>query len=109
MIDSAPVPITHIDIMSLISAIPVDCFMKKFLVPYMLAPRPHTLEYFQMASGSGGLRELGRAYRSGNLLPSNALAASARLQRLTSHLNIFITECTENAQSAPEGTPETPT
>lgn len=53
-----------------------------------------------MASGSGGLRELGRAYRSGNLLPSNVLAASARLQRLTSHLNIFVTECTENAQSA---------
>ena len=63
-------------------------------------PFTHTHEYFQMASGSGGLRELGRAYRSGNLLPSNALAASAKLQRITSHLNIFVTDCAENAQSA---------
>ena len=51
-----------------------------------------------MASGSGGLRELGRAYRNGNLLPSNALAASSKLQRLTSHLNIFITETSSQAE-----------
>lgn len=55
-----------------------------------------------MATGSGGLRELGRAFRSGACTPSGALAASARLQRLTSHLNIFVTECTENAQQSAE-------
>jgi len=47
-----------------------------------------------------GLRELGRAYRAGALFPSAALAESARILRLTSCLNIFVTDTLESAGTA---------